>query len=93
MGCILAFIAVLAPRIAIVLVWLLTDWLGSAFESVIWPVLGFIFMPYTVLAWMGAQLHGGVEGGWALLVLLAVVVDLGHAFGGGRAWRGRHRAV
>jgi hypothetical protein len=96
MGCILALIALLTPRIAIVLIWLLTDWLAAAFEGAIWPILGFVFMPYTVLAWTGGQLHGGVEGGWALLVLLAVIVDLGHAFGGGRQYRvhrGRRAAL
>jgi hypothetical protein len=90
MGCTLAFIALLAPRVAIVLVFLLTDWLSAAFESVVWPVLGFLFMPYTTLAWTGAMLNGGVRGGWALLVCLAVLVDLMHAVGGGRHYR-RHR--
>ena len=46
-------------------------------------------MPYTTLAWMGGMLSGGVQGGWALLVILAIVVDLLHLAGGGRHYH-RH---
>ncbi len=82
MGCIVLLLAVLAPRVAIVLIFFLTDWLQQAYHGIVWPVLGFIFMPYTTLAWMGGMLSGGVQGGWALLVILAFVVDLLHLFGG-----------
>ena len=84
MGCILTVLALLTPRVAIVLIFLLTDWFQVGFETALWPLLGFFFAPYTVLAWMAGELHGGVEGGWAVLVLVAVIVDLGHLFGGGR---------
>lgn len=84
MGCIMAVLAVLTPRLAIAVIFLLTEWLQQAFDTTIWPVLGFLFMPYTTLAWMGAEMHGGVRGLWAVIVIVAVIVDLGHLFGGGR---------
>ena len=34
-------LALIAPRFAIVLVWLFSDYLGRAYETVIWPLLGF----------------------------------------------------
>jgi hypothetical protein len=91
MGCIVLVLAVLAPRVALVLIFLLTDWFSQTFGSIIWPVLGFIFMPYTTLAWMGGMLSGGIQGGWALLLVLAVIVDLLHLAGGGRHYHIRHR--
>ncbi len=87
MGCLLTVLALLAPRLAMVAILLLTDWFAAAFGSVLWPVLGFIFAPYTTLAWMVGAVHGGVRGGWALLVVLAVLVDLSHLAGGGHRYR------
>ena len=92
MGCCLLLLALIAPRAVMVGIFLLTNWFGAAFDTVLWPVLGFIFMPYTTLAWMAGALHGGVHGGWAVLVALAVLVDLGHLLGGGHQYRARRRA-
>jgi hypothetical protein len=88
MGCILTVVALLAPRVAMFFIWLLTSWFSQAFETVIWPVLGFLFMPYTTLAWMAGALHGGVRGWWAVLIVVAVLFDIGHWGGGGRTCRG-----
>jgi hypothetical protein len=79
MPCIVVFLALLAPRLVMFFIWLLTDWFAHAYHSVLWPLLGFFFMPYTTLAYMAAMLNGGsVSGGWLVLVIVAVVVDLGH---------------
>jgi hypothetical protein len=91
MGCILLVLAVLLPRVALVVIFLLTNWFSQVFHTIIWPLLGFIFMPYTTLAYMGGLLSGGVQGIWALVLLIAVVVDLAHLFGGGRHYHVRHR--
>jgi hypothetical protein len=47
-------------------------------------------MPYTTLAYMAAMLnnHHNVNGGWLVLVVIAVFVDLG---GQGGSARGRRR--
>ncbi len=89
MGCIAVGIALLAPRLVIVLVVVFSDWLGAAYKSVLWPVLGFLFMPYTTLAYAGAVHAGGVKGLWLALVVLAAIIDIGHWGGGGRAARRR----
>ena len=57
MGCILVVIALAVPRVLMFFMWLLTDWFARAFDTVIWPVLGFLFMPYTTLAYMTAMLN------------------------------------
>jgi hypothetical protein len=73
-GCLLALIALFVPRITLLFIWLLTDWLGRVYETVVWPLLGFFFMPYTTLAYLAAQGH---LTGWNLaLYILAVFCDL-----------------
>ena len=91
MGCILVLIALAVPRVMLTFVFLLTDWIGRAFETRLWPILGFVFMPYTTLAYMAAMLNNGhaLAGGWLALFIVAVLVDAGHWGGGGftsRRW-------
>ena len=54
MGCLLPFVAIFAPRLVMFFIFLLTNWFASAYQTVIWPLLGFLFMPYTTLAYMAA---------------------------------------
>ncbi|KPK65308.1 MAG: hypothetical protein AMK73_03305 [Planctomycetes bacterium SM23_32] len=90
MGCVLTILALMAPRLVMVLIVIFTDWFSAAYATVIWPLLGFFFMPYTTLAYMAAMLRGGgVSGGWLALVIVAAVVDVGHWGHGGRALRRR----
>src|SRR5438045_3877957 len=61
MPLLLALLALLAPRIAIVLLWAFTMWFDGLFTSSLWPILGFVFLP-TSLLWYTVVLHwfGGV---------------------------------
>jgi hypothetical protein len=79
MGCLLPCFAVLMPRVVMFFIFLLTNWFTQAYQTVIWPLLGFFFMPYTTLAYMAAMLDNGhkVDGVWLVLVIVAVLVDLG----------------
>ena len=71
MGCIVTCLALMAPRVVMAFILLLTSWFSRAFETWHWPLLGFLFMPYTTLAYMAAMLHGGsVNGGWLALVVV-----------------------
>jgi len=87
MPCLLTGLAFFFPRLVIVLLFLFSDWLGRAYggTAIIWPILGFIFMPYTMLAYGASVVHGGgVSGLWLVLVVVAVLVDLGVIGGGAR---------
>lgn len=86
MGCLTVGIALLVPRAAMVVIWLLTDWFGRAYETALWPLVGFFLMPYTTLAYMAAMLNnaGSVSGLWLVLVVVAAIVDIGHWGEGGR---------
>ena len=89
MPCLLVLVALLLPRLALVLIWLFTDWFAAVFDLWLWPVLGFLFLPYTTLAYMAAILNtGAVTLAWGILIVLAVIVDIGHY---DRGYRGRRK--
>jgi hypothetical protein len=78
MPCLLGLLALATPRLAIVLVVLFSDYIGTAYESTIWPLLGFFFLPLTTLAYAWAvHAHGGASGFALAVVVLAVLLDLG----------------
>jgi len=85
MGCILVLLALFLPRVTLFCLWLFGDYLSRAFSGqVFWPLMGFFFAPYTTLAWAFANLHGGVQGGYVVLVIFAALLDLGSLGGGSR---------
>jgi len=99
MPCLIGCLALLFPRLALVLVWLFGGgYLGRAYEHWAWPVLGLLFLPLTTLtfAFASNSLNGPGEVdafGW-LLIILALLGDLG-ILGGSRksaeTWRRRER--
>jgi len=87
-GCIVVLLALLSPRLAIFFVWLLTDRMRIAFTSGWIAVAGFLFLPWTTLAWAVAYEPGqGVHGfGW-FLVGFAFLVDIASYVSGERGGR------
>ncbi|MGH2758796.1 MAG: hypothetical protein ACRDKJ_04440 [Actinomycetota bacterium] len=93
MPCLAALLALAAPRAVIVLLVIVTDYVGRAFDSVLWPLLGFFFLPTTTLAWAWAHnTRGEVGGVHAIIVVLAVLLDLG-VIGSGRSRLLRRRSA
>lgn len=84
MGCLLIVLAVALPRVTMGFILILTDWFGRVFTGWGWPVLGFIFFPYTTLAYMAAYLNTGgmISPLWLVVIIFAVLADLGQ-WGGG----------
>ena len=83
-------LALMAPRFAIVLVVVFSDYVGRAYDTVLWPFLGFLFLPLTTLAYAWAiNSHGSVEGLYLVVVVIAVLMDLGLV--GGSAARRKRR--
>lgn len=67
------------PRVLLILIWVLTDYLDTVFTGQLtWVVLGFLFMPMTLLAYgLVAHFQGAVEGYWLGPVIAAALYDLG----------------
>jgi hypothetical protein len=78
-GCLLVIVGFFFPRLVLACVFLFTHAFSQAYNSVIWPLLGFFCMPLTTLAYMGAMIYGNhqVTGGWLVALIAAVVLDLG----------------
>lgn len=91
MPCFVVAIALFLPRLAILLLWLFSDLVTRPFGGgALVPILGFIFAPYTLLAWCGAHwANGSVSGAWIALVVLGVLMDLGVIGGGAKSRRKR----
>lgn len=90
MGCFLAGVGLFLPRLVIIILLIAGDYMGRAYETVLWPILGFLFMPYTTLAYAACVNEGGgVQGWWWALMVLAVMLDLSSLFGGDEARKRR----
>ena len=77
-GCIVALIALISPRFAIFLVWLFdNDRMSAAFNSFWIGLLGFLFLPWTTLAWAVcyAPIRGVTGFGW-FVVGIAFLADI-----------------
>ena len=88
MGCILLILILAFPRVALILLFLFTNYLQRAYHDFLLPLLGFIFLPLTTLvyAWLMNH-HYPTSGGYLLALILAVILDVGGL--GGGAYRRR----
>jgi len=88
--CLLAALALLTPRLAVAFLWFLTNWFVGLFPSVLWPILGFVFLPTTLLWYSVVQNWFG--GAWTLWPVVGLVVALAIDLSPGpahRRFRGR----
>jgi len=83
MSCILALLALIAPRVVVAVLFFFTTWFSGVFPSVLWPILGFLFLPTTLL-WYTAvqQWFGGVWSFWPVVgIVVALIIDVSPAKG------------
>lgn len=86
MGCILALLALVSPRLVLFLLWIFSDVLSRAFDSWVIPFLGFFLLPWTTLTYAafwdwGSGRH--VVGFEWFFVVLAFLIDVA-SYGQGR---------
>lgn len=90
MPCLVLILFVAFPRFALALLFFFTKYLQRAYHGLIIPLLGFLFLPLTTLAyaWMAntAQPTTGIN---LLILIIAVLVDLGGLGGGAYHQRSR----
>ena len=87
MPCLFAVFALVTPRLVVALLYFFSRWFAGMFDSILWPILGFIFLPTTLL-WYTAVQHW-FNGQWTLWpvvgLVLALMIDISPA--GGRRRR------
>jgi len=83
MPCLLLILFLAFPRIALLLLFIFSNYLQRAYHGLILPLLGFLFLPLTTLAYAWTVNTGQPTTGVNLLILIiAVVIDLGGIGGG-----------
>jgi hypothetical protein len=81
MPCLVAILALATPRLVIALLWFFTNWFNGVFDTILWPILGFIFLPTTLL-WYSAVQHwfGGQWTFWPIAgLVVALAIDVSPA--------------
>ena len=89
-GCLTAFISSFS-RIMLLMYWIARPLrMDAAFDTFIFPCLGFLFLPFTTLMYVWLiQGVGGIQGLDWLWLILAVFLDLATVGGAGYANRNR----
>lgn len=91
MPCFIMLIAYFFPRLVIAILALFTNYMSAAYQTLLWPLLGFLFLPYTTLGYAFAmnQNNGSVSGLYLVIMIVCVLVDLGVLGGGEKVRRQR----
>jgi hypothetical protein len=91
MPCLIALFALISPRLALFFVWIFSDMLSDAYDSWILPLLGFLLLPWTTLAYavMWDTGTNDVSGFEWFIVALAFLADLA-SYAGGRNYQSAH---
>jgi hypothetical protein len=90
MCCVVTLLVMAGPRVVLALMFFFSTYLERAYHGLLIPLLGFLFLPLTtiVYAWLRNS-HLPMEGINLLLLIIAVVIDLGGLSGG--EWHRRRR--
>jgi hypothetical protein len=90
MPCLAVLFALLTPRAVILILWIFTAWFKGIFDTALWPVLGFVFLPTTLLWYTAVQnWWHGQWGLWQIVgLVIALMIDISPA-GGNRRRRDR----
>lgn len=88
MPCLLLLLTLAFPRLVIVLLFFFSNYLERAYHSLLFIILGFIFLPLTtiVYAW---EVNSGypLQGLYLVILIVSVVADLGLIGHGARSSR------
>jgi hypothetical protein len=85
MCCFFTALMLAGPRLGILVWWLINPlYVNAAWDSWIWGLLGFIFLPWTMLMYL-AIYPGGIMGFEWLLLGLGVFADMAGYHGGYRS--------
>lgn len=83
MPCLVVILVLAFPRIVLALLFLMSNYLERAYHGLLIPIIGFFFLPLTTLAyaWM-MNTHQELAGINLIILLVAVIIDLGGLSGG-----------
>lgn len=89
MAILLGALGLFFPRILIIVLYFFTQWFSGVFDSILWPLLGFLFAPFTLL-WYTVVINY-FSGQWDAVsiagMVVAVAVDFGVTRGANKSRR------
>ena len=89
MCCGFALLALLGPRLTVLIWWLMRPaYFSATFTTIFWPLLGFLFLPWLTLVYLLVA-PGGITGLDTVWLVLAVLLDLSSY--GGSAYSNKKR--
>ena len=79
MPCLVVLFALISPRLALVVMALLSDVLSRAYDGIVLPLIGFFLLPWTTLAYAFMWNTGTheVRGFEWFVVIVAFLADIG----------------
>jgi hypothetical protein len=91
MGCLIVLLSLISARLALLVLWIFTDFVDRAYDTWIVPLLGLLLLPWTTLIYALAWAPGrGVSPlGW-FCVALGFIADLGSMGRAGTERRARY---
>lgn len=80
-NCLIVLVSILFPRLSMIVIAIITNWFSEAYETVMWPIIGWFLMPFTTLAYMATMLNNNheISGSWFFLICAAVFLDISFA--------------
>ena len=92
--CLLAAVGSFFPRIALLLMWIFTNYVDRAFSGFLLPLVGLIFLPFTTIMFclVYSPAAGGVVGANWIWVALGLLLDISSYGSGGYGQRQRSGA-
>lgn len=89
MCCIVALMGLIGPRIAFLFAWVFTKEVDQAYDNLLIPLIGVVFLPWTALFYAIAYAPVvGVEGLGVVFVIIGLFLDLATYAGSPRARSG-----
>jgi hypothetical protein len=91
MPCLLLLLVLAFPRVVMVVLFLVSNYLQRAIDNLLVLILGFFFLPLTTLAyaWLVNSHRPLTDGVNVIILIIAVLIDVG-GLGGGE-WHRRSR--
>jgi hypothetical protein len=81
MPLLVVILALLIPRVTILVLYIFTHWFNGLFSHAVFPILGFFFLPTTLL-WYSAVQHW-FQGEWGIVsvagIVIALIIDISPA--------------
>ncbi len=91
MGCLILILTLVSPRVGVLVIWLVSDWVDRAFDDgVVLPILGIVFLPWTTTLYVLGYIVGDQAAPWGILgIVVGLFLDI--AVDAGWATRGRRQ--